>query len=1033
MAQSRRLIDLRFTIHDLRFTRFTIYEIMTPERYRQIGKLFHAVLEVDADERAAFLERECAADAELRREVESLLQSHKQASGFIAAPALAVAAELLAQGDDDALIGRTIARYRVLSLIGVGGMGRVYLAEDTGLGRRVALKLLPEHFTHDRNQLQRFHREARAVSALNHPNILTVHEVGQVEGTEFIATEFVEGETLRERLKRAPFGVREALEVATQVGGALVAAHAAGIVHRDVKPENIMLRRDGYVKVLDFGIAKLVENLSGLSEESETLKRETRMTSPGTVIGTAQYMSPEQARGLPVDGRADVWSLGVVIYEMVAGRCPFEGATYSDTIVSILEREPAPLNRQAPEAPAELERIVTKALTKVREERYQTVKDMALDLRQLSRRLEVQAEIQRGATPGRDWEATPSQAVTVSEQEESTSSTDISRAATTSSLEYAVTEIKRHKTGVAVGGAILIAGLAGVTFGLYKFFGRARPATTNAILKVSPLTSLPGVERSVSFSPDGKQIAFAWTGKGNDNFDVYVKIIGVGEPLRLTNNPAKDMCPVWSPDARYIAFLRGTGDDKGFYLVPALGGAERRLTNAYGWSLNGVMNQAITWSPDGRTLAVADKAVEDEPWAIFLVSVETGERRKFTNPPASGTGDSSLAFSPDGRMLAFVRSHDLVGDIYVAPISGGAPFRLTSDEATINGLAWTPDAAEIVFSSERGGNGSTLWRIPAAAPANSPAPILGVGESVFDLALSGQGNRLAFAQMSVDLNIYSVGLTGPSAGRKAAGLPVNTISSTRMEEAPQFSPDGRRVLFISNRTGDFNLWVCDADGKNPAQLTDIGGLDVSWPSWSPDGRFVAFDAFAGGNEDIYIVPADGGVAHRMTTNPSGETTPTWSPDGSWVYFSSNRTGRDEVWKIPAAGGAQMQLTSGGGFNPVVAPDGLTVYYLRGGHEKGLWTASTMGGAETRVVEGNLEVGNWAVVGRGIYFLDWKSGPYSLNFFDFATHRTTQITTLGGKSKAFLMRGLTVAPDERTVLYAQRDLIEFDLMLVENFR
>jgi serine/threonine protein kinase/Tfp pilus assembly protein PilF len=442
---------------------------MTPERYRQIGELFHAALEVDAGERAAFLQTACAGDAELRREVESLIASHDQGTDFIESPALAVAAELMAAREADALVGRTIAHYRVLSLVGAGGMGRVYLAEDTGLGRRVALKLLPEHFTHDKNQVQRFRQEARAASALNHPNILTVHEVGQVDGAEFIVTEYVEGETLRARLTRAPFGVREALDVAAQVADALVAAHAAGIVHRDVKPENVMLRTDGYVKVLDFGLAKLTENLAGFGPaESESPTKSIIRTTPGVVMGTAVYMSPEQARGLQVDARTDIFSLAVVVYEMVAGCLPFEGSTSSDVLVSILsEKEPPPLARFARDVPAELERIVAKALRKRRDERYQTTKDLLLDLKALKQELEFEAKLERSAPPpARISDATASGGQASATIDQSVASTvEVSQAHPTGSAGYFVNEIKRHKLAALV--ALLVVAAVATGLGLY--------------------------------------------------------------------------------------------------------------------------------------------------------------------------------------------------------------------------------------------------------------------------------------------------------------------------------------------------------------------------------------------------------------------------------------------------------------------------------------------------------------------------------------------------------------------------------------
>src|SRR5215813_5762494 len=463
---------------------------MTPERYRQIGELYHAALELPAEERTAFLERECAGDSGLRLEVESLIRSNEGASDFITSPAFAVAAELFAVQETDALIGQTIGRYKVLSLLGMGGMGRVYLAEDTALGRRVALKLLPDYFTNDKTQVQRFRQEARAASALNHPNILTVHEVGQLNTTEFIATEYVEGETLRARLTCEPLAVTDAIDVAAQVAEALVAAHAAGIIHRDIKPENVMLRTDGYVKVLDFGLAKLTEKLSGLkSVNAETPTRPFIKTHPGMLMGTAEYMSPEQARGLPVDGRTDIWSLGVVLYEMLTGVRPFSRATHGDIIVAVLEREPSPLSQQAPGIPAELEQIVTKALAKNTNERYQTVKDMAVDLRRLRRRLDVEAELGRSPMPEADSEATTRVQTPVSATREQGVSRagQVSAAAPTSSLEFAVSEIRRHKTGFALAGIILIAALGAAAFGFYKFFGRAKTAGTNAPLRITPL------------------------------------------------------------------------------------------------------------------------------------------------------------------------------------------------------------------------------------------------------------------------------------------------------------------------------------------------------------------------------------------------------------------------------------------------------------------------------------------------------------------------------------------------------------------
>jgi serine/threonine-protein kinase len=367
---------------------------MTPERLKQIEELFHSTLAQGPGERAGFLARACDGDEDLRREVESLLEFHDPEESFIDRPAADVAAEVLSGGRTRLEAGRRIDHYELKGLLGEGGMGEVYLAEDLTLGRPVALKLLPTQFTVDSDRIRRFGQEARAASALNHPNIVTIHEIGEVDSLHFIATEFVDGETLRERMTTARMSICEVLDVAAQVASALQAAHEAGIVHRDIKPENIMLRRDGLVKVLDFGLAKLASPhaATGAAEAPTQLMIKT---NPGVVMGTFAYMSPEQARGLPVDARTDLWSLGVVLYEMLAGRQPFEGATPTDVIIAIAEREPAPLAGLAPEAPGRLGQIVERALAKDLGGRYQTAEALLSDLKALRRGVEVETEVRR--------------------------------------------------------------------------------------------------------------------------------------------------------------------------------------------------------------------------------------------------------------------------------------------------------------------------------------------------------------------------------------------------------------------------------------------------------------------------------------------------------------------------------------------------------------------------------------------------------------------------------------------------------------
>ena len=348
---------------------------MEPGRWGRITDIYHATIARPPEERASFLGEECHGDESLRKQVEAMVKSHERSGNFIESPAFAVAPELLIDEPTGDLIGQSIGHYRIESLLGVGGMGEVYLARDERLGRKVALKLLPEHLTEDETQLSRFKTEARTASALNHPNILTVHEIGAEGKRHFIATEFIEGTTLRVLLARGRMNLHDALEIAVQVASALAAAHETGVVHRDIKPENIMLRPDGYAKVLDFGIAKLAEQQPA-SDLHKVVTTTLRQTRPGLVIGTAQYMSPEQTRGQAADARSDIWSLGVVLYEMVGGVPPFSGATPSDCIASILKTEPPPLSGVLSGVPVKLQSIVHKALRKNRDQRYQTIKAM---------------------------------------------------------------------------------------------------------------------------------------------------------------------------------------------------------------------------------------------------------------------------------------------------------------------------------------------------------------------------------------------------------------------------------------------------------------------------------------------------------------------------------------------------------------------------------------------------------------------------------------------------------------------------------
>ncbi|HWO02136.1 MAG TPA: protein kinase [Blastocatellia bacterium] len=879
-------------------------------------------------------------------------------------------------------------------------MGEVYLAQDSKLGRKVALKLLPASFTKDQERVRRFEQEARAASALNHPNILTIFDIEEIEGIRFIATEYVEGKTLREHIADRKLELSEALDFAIQVASALSAAHQAGIVHRDVKPENIMLRPDGYVKVLDFGLAKLTDRRMGSSDKESQAFRAVK-TDTGVVMGTAHYMSPEQARGLPLDVRTDIFSLGVVLYEMITVHVPFEGDTASHVIVSILEKEPRPISDYCHEAPAELQRIISKALCKAKEERYQVVRDFLIDLKNLNQELESGAELERAGKP-----------------------TDRSGFKAGHVVEGRAVTGKRLIWFAAL---VLMIGIGG---GAWLYFSRPALKPSLPPMKVVPFTSYQGEEYMPSFSPDGYQIAFGWNGeKGKDQgSSIYVKQIGSEKPLRLTFDPTNDFGPVWSPDGQKIAFNRFT-DECAIFIVPSLGGAARKLlTLGPNMVLGGIAT--LAWSPDGKFIAFTYKDPKEEPTKIFLVSPDTSAKHTLTSPSAENVGDFNPAFSPDGQSVAFVRKSSVESsdksDIYIVPITGGEPRRLTFDNTSFAGLTWSTDGREIIFSSSRAGGSLSLWRVPASGGAAERIALDGL--NFFFPNISRHGNRLTYVQPSPeDANIYRIEISDTTVSKNP---PTKLIASTRTDSGPQFSPDGRRIAFHSDRSGQLEIWMCDSDGTNLVRVTSLN-KSAGAPRWSPDGQQIAFDFYEEGKGDIYAISVEGGLPRPIVTDDSDDHWPSWSADGKWIYFASDRSGDHQVWKVPAQGGEAVQVTRQGGRIPVESPDGKYVYYIKSFGTRGLWRVPVDGGEELRVFD-SFKSEDGVVVNDGIYFINpgAKDGV-AMEFFDFATRKERRIAGIG--KVGIVPFSIAVSPDRRQILYTQNDQTGADIMLVQNFR
>lgn len=963
---------------------------MTPEQWEQIGQLYYEAKEVDPPDRAAFLDRACAGNESLRREVEALLVAEQAVGDFIAAPALKDAAELLTtEAAPEELVGKQVSHYQILSLVGAGGMGEVYAARDTRLGRKVAIKLLPSMVSRDADRLRRFDQEARAIGMLNHPNILTIHDIGSHDGAPYIVSELLEGETLREWVKNGPMAMSRAVDFALQITRGLAAAHERGLAHRDLKPENLFITRDGRVKILDFGLAKLAQrqrfnNKSGASGPSFPIIR----TDPGLVMGTVGYMAPEQVRGEEADHHADIFAFGVILHEMLAGERPFRGDTAVETMSAILKQDPpelpAPLVAQSPG----LQRVIHRCLEKRPEQRFQSASDLGFALEALT---------SSALSPsGSRWNAS-----------------EPSGSAPTLQFQPKRSWIGRMLRSGWVGWAA--AGVFMLTTILLAVNNFRRPPAST---RVVPFTSFPGQKSIPAFSPDGNQIAFVWDGDGGGEPGLYVKLIDAGTPLRLatlSGNPGPNLA--WSPDGRHVAFMRG-GRDGGIFTVPALGGPERKLTE---------MRGAFTWSPDGKTLAIVSNEAPQEPLSIYLLSIDTGERRRLTTPQAGSFGDTSPAFSPDGQTVAFIRNPNfLVSDVYLVPVAGGEPTRLTFDNLSLGGsLAWTPDGREIVFSSPRGGLQS-LWRVSTSG--DRLRRLVGIGEYAYNPSIARQGNRLAYVYRKVDRNIWRA--PGPNSTAKD-GAPVKLIASTRDDIAPQFSPDGKRIVFVSDRTGSREIWVAASDGQNPIQLTNFGGSNTGTPRWSPDGKWIAFDSRPEGNSDIHVISADGGKPRRVTTETSEDVSPSWSRDGKWIYFGSRRSGNWQVWKTPVEGGQAAQVTKNGGYEAFESADGQYVYYAK--REPGIWRIPVEGGEENRVLDHGM-FNYWALWERGICWLNREAAPQpAIEFFNFATQRTTQLVRFERARVPGGPPGIAVSQDGQWALYWQVDQTDNDIMLVENFR
>ncbi|CAN5169774.1 hypothetical protein BH20ACI2_BH20ACI2_02720 [soil metagenome] len=848
---------------------------MNEKTWQKAKELFHEARSLPADQRGMFLDEHCLNDQTLREQVDELLGFYD--SEFLESPPLMNAAKLLE--NDNFAPGRVIGRYHIRELIGTGGMGQVFLADDSELNRPVAFKVLHEEVAGDKERVRRFIQEARAASALNHPNILTIYEIGTFETARFIVSEYVDGETLRDRM-RSGLTPAESVEITCQIAAALQAAHAAGIVHRDIKPENIMLREDGLVKVLDFGLAKLSEaDDQPIGPAAPAISR--FQTSPGLVMGTVAYMSPEQARGQAVDSRTDLWSLGVVFHEMLTGESPFEGESVTELVSSILKN--AAVTVSADKLPPELRPICTKSLAKNKEARYQSAKDLIQDLQGEKKKME--------------YAILPDRFIIVSPTDDN-QKTQLIRRRPTLSAEYIVTSVKRHKFAALVSAALIVA--SGIGFSVYKFNGATPPNSIESLSAIGASTTerddlkstklpISLTDGNVVISPDGKYVAY-----GSDK---GLKLLEVETWKETEIIPATNVWDLtFSYDGKYIYYAYGGYNTEGFKRVSIQGGTPEK-----------VEIKPAAFSPDGSMMVFTREFPAERGGEVAVANADgTNERTLAKSTKESWIGCD--AFSPDGKTLAcVVHSKEESGAFFTVMglnVSDGKQRPISEKRWTrIYGAVWLPNGNLIISAQETPSSLSQLWSIP---PGGEPRAITNSPADLRWMTATRNGDTLLTSQMTNSRDLLI--------------LPNNDVSkatrlgmSSEVNGRSTWTPDGRIVL-SSNASGNPDIWIINADGSGRRRLTQDPASDAQ-PAVSLDGRYIAFTSKrVDGVVHIFRMDIDGSNIKQLTTG-QGERLASFSRDGKWVYFVDE--GKEDavrfIRKVSVSGGEAMLVAT--------APDG----------------------------------------------------------------------------------------------------------------
>ena len=903
-------------------------------------------------------------------------------------------------------IDREFGHYRIAKLLGRGGMGEVYLAEDTRLRRKVALKFLPAALGDDSSRVRRFEQEALAASALNHPNIVTVYEFGADNGQQFLVTEFVEGRTLREVLHQPTFCLQDALRIAEQTALALSAAHKAGIVHRDVKPENIMLREDGIVKVLDFGLAKLTgpsprtgANLPLSSGDSQLTR--PHVTIPGSVLGTAVYMSPEQARGQDVDARTDVWSLGVVIYEMLAGLPPFVGETSSDVIAAILKSEVPPLVPRDGAIPFDLERLVRKALRKNRDERYPDISDLLIDLRDVLRQLDMQAH---GEHTSSSQERVSSGLRTRGPRVSSSGAAEpVAAPARPTNVVWRHTRLILA-TMVAV--TALLAGFAVFT----PRHVRTGPDSTPLRPGKAPITLTPlaigGDVAEATISPDGRLVGYVR--REGIYQTAYVQSIATGASVAVVPPTETGWrSPTFSPDSSRLFLLHNESSTEinQLHEVPVGGGRIRRVITD--------VDSTISFAPGGDRFVFRRNYTDRRESSIILANLDgSGERTLATRQIAEGF-ENNPAWSPDGRTIASVAIDPSAGDeqqrciVVIDPTDGTQKVLGRARWRWSTALAWFPDGRELLLNAKEHAIAPfQIWRV--GFPRGDVLKATNDANTYRSVSVTADASALLTVQDSATGALFVASLGDPRNGRRLT--PDTPVRFT----AVGWTPDGR-VLYGSNAGGHRSIWVMNADGSGPTRLSRDEFVNDN-PVATPDGRYIIYQSEQRGYSNIWRMDADGSNPRQLTFGNSANN-PSVTSDSRWVVYDAATVATAHLFKVSVEGGDPQELTTSTSHFPVVSPDGKSIafsYYPGGSAPTTLSIVGIGGGIPRASFRVPSEVSRWQRDGRALIYVDNRPGQASFRRLPLETGIPTTISPFGsGQISAF-----DLSPDGKHVVFVR---------------